>query len=240
VRSLSTSKVPPSRKNSTGSFGLVTNCFAIQFPSVRLSSLSGSERRPPSFGHFEAQTPPLCSGDHQSAPDWLNTLPRIGDSDVWYLTLKLPKGARFTYRLVPNNPPVSESTQATVQADSYNPRRWDCPKTAEKFLCRSIVELPDAAPQPWIVSKPGTPAGRIEKQTIKSAIQKLERDLFIYTPAGYKSDGPANALLVLFDGDDILSDDFQGQTPLQQITVTISAAPRSSVIRTLSILLQEP
>lgn len=34
-----------------------------------------SERRPPSSGHLEAQTPPLCSGDHQNAPDWLNTLP---------------------------------------------------------------------------------------------------------------------------------------------------------------------
>jgi enterochelin esterase-like enzyme len=154
-----------------------------------------------------------------------NQMHRIGDSDVWYLTLKLPKGARFTYRLVPNNPPVSESTQATVQADSYNPRRWDCPKTAEKFLCRSILELPDAAPQPWIVSKPGTPAGRIEKQTIKSAIQKLERDLFIYTPAGYKSDGPPNALLVLFDGDDILSDDFQGQTTLDNLIAARKIPP---------------
>jgi len=154
-----------------------------------------------------------------------NLMHRIGDSDVWYLTLKLPKAARFTYRLVPNNPPRSESMQATAQADSYNPRRWECPKTAKKFLCRSIVELPDAAPQPWIVSKPGTPTGRIEKQTIKSAIQKLDRDLIIYTPAGYKSDGPPNALLVLFDGDDILSDDFQGQTTLDNLIAARKIPP---------------
>ena len=154
-----------------------------------------------------------------------NLMHRIGDSDVWYLTLKLPKGARFTYRLVPNNPPRSESTQTTAQADSYNPRRWDCPKTAKKFRCRSIVELPDAAPQPWIVSKPGTPPGRIEKQTIKSAIQKLDRDLIIYTPAGYKSGGPPNALLVLFDGDDILSDDFQGQTTLDNLIAARKIPP---------------
>ena len=154
-----------------------------------------------------------------------NLMHRIGDSDVWYLTLKLPKAARFTYRLVPNNPPRSESMQATAQADSYNPKRWECPKTAKKFLCRSIVELPDAAPQPWIVSKPGTPTGRIEKQTIKSAIQKLDRDLIIYTPAGYKSDGPPNALLVLFDGDDILSDDFQGQTTLDNLAAARKITP---------------
>jgi enterochelin esterase-like enzyme len=154
-----------------------------------------------------------------------NLMRRIGDSDVWYLTLKLPKGARFTYRLVPNNPPRSESTQATAQADSYNPRRWNCPKTVKKFGCRSIVELPDAAPQPWIVSKPGTPTGRIEKQTIKSAIQKLDRDLIIDTPAGYKSDGPPNALLVLFDGDDILSDDFQGRTTLDNLIAARKIPP---------------
>jgi enterochelin esterase-like enzyme len=154
-----------------------------------------------------------------------NLMHRIAHSDVWYLTLKLPKGARFTYRLIPNNPPLSESTQATAQADSYNPRRWECPETAKKFSCRSIVELPDAAPQPWIVSRPGTPAGRIEKQTIRSAIQKLERNLFIYTPAGYKSDGPPNSLLVLFDGDDILSDDFQGQTTLDNLIAARKIPP---------------
>ena len=153
---------------------------------------------------------------------WHNLMQRIGDSDVWYLTLKLPKGARFTYRLVPNNPP---GAQATAQADSYNPRRWECSKTTTKFNCRSIVELPDAAPQPWIVSKPGTPAGHIEKQTIKSSIQKLERGLIIYTPAGYKSDGPPNPLLVLFDGDDILSDDFQGQTTLDNLIAAHKIPP---------------
>ncbi len=154
-----------------------------------------------------------------------NLMHRVGDSDVWYLTLKLPKGARFTYKLVPNNPPNSGSTQATGQADPYNPKRWDCPQDSSKYGCRSIAELPDAAPQPWIISKPGTPAGRIEKQTIKSKIQKVERDLTIYTPAGYKSDGPPNALLVLFDGDDILSPDWHGQTTLDNLIAAHKILP---------------
>jgi enterochelin esterase-like enzyme len=154
-----------------------------------------------------------------------NLMHRIGPSDVWYLTLKLPKSARFTYILVPNNPPGSESTEATAQADPYNPRRWDCPKTAQKFSCRSVVALPDAVPEPWIVSNPGTPAGRIEKHTITSAIQKLERDFAIYTPAGYKTAGPPNPLLVLFDGDDVLSDDFQGPTTLDNLIAARKIPP---------------
>jgi len=154
-----------------------------------------------------------------------NVLHRIGESDVWYLTLKLPKDARFTYQLVPNNPPSSESTQATAQVDPFNPKRWGCPQGASKFRCQSIAELPDAAPQTWIVSKPGTPAGHIEKQSIKSEIQKLDRDLTIYTPAGYKSDGPPNALLVLFDGDDILAPDFHGQTSLDNLIAAHKIPP---------------
>lgn len=154
-----------------------------------------------------------------------NLMHRIGDSDVWYLTLKLPKDARFTYQLVPNNPPSSTSTQANGQVDPFNPKRWDCPQGVSKFRCQSIAELPDAAPQPWIISKPGTPTGHIEKQSIKSAIQKMERNLTIYTPAGYKSDGPPNALLVLFDGDDILSSDWQGQATLDNLIAARKIPP---------------
>jgi enterochelin esterase family protein len=141
-----------------------------------------------------------------------NLMHQIGDSDVWYLTLKLPRGARFTYQLVPNYPPSSGSTQATAQADPFNAKRWDCPEGASKYRCESIAELPGAVPQPWILTKPGTPEGRVETRSIKSEMQKVERPISVYTPAGYKADGPPNALLVLFDGDDTLSPDWRGPT----------------------------
>jgi len=62
------------------------------------------------------------------------------------------------------------------------------------------VELPGARPQPWIVSKPGTPEGRVETFRVRSETQNLERPFLIYTPPAYRADGPPNALLVLFDG----------------------------------------
>jgi enterochelin esterase family protein len=141
------------------------------------------------------------------------------------LTLKLPKEARFAYQLVPNNPPSSTSTQATGQVDPFNPKRSGCPQGASKFRCQSIAELPDAPPQPWIISKSGTPSGHIEKQSIKSQIQKVDRNLTIYTPAGYKPDGPPNDLLVLFDGDDILSPDWHGQTTLDNLIAARKIPP---------------
>ena len=139
---------------------------------------------------------------------------RIPDSDVWYLTLKLPSAARFTYQVSPNDPltfsdPRSAQRTATRQADPLNPRRYDCPPNTSKFNCQSVAELPGAPPQPWLDAKSGIPEGRVEKHNIKSAIQKIDRPISVYTPANYKADGPPNALLILFDGEDLPDDSYQ-------------------------------
>lgn len=139
---------------------------------------------------------------------------QIPNSNVWYLTLKLPSGARFTYQLSPNDPltfegPRAEQRAATRQADPLNIHPLSaCPPNTSKFNCSSVAELPGAAPQPWVVSKPGTAEGRVEKQTIKSANQKIDRPVSVYTPANYKADGPPNALLILFDGEDLPDDPY--------------------------------
>ncbi len=150
---------------------------------------------------------------------------RIPNSDVWYLTLKLPRGARFVYQLSPNDPltftgPRAAQRKATRQADPLNPHRSDCPPNASKFDCDSVAELPGASPQPWLVAKPEIAEGHVEKQTIKSAIQKLERPFSVYTPANYKSDGPPNALVILFDGEDLAEDPY----PLRTLNNLIAAA----------------
>lgn len=138
---------------------------------------------------------------------------QIPNSDVWYLTLKLPSGARFTYQLSPNDPltfegPRAAQRAATRQADPLNPNRSDCPPNTSKFRCDSAAELPGAPPQPWLVAKPEIAEGRVEKQFIKSAIQKIDRPFSVYTPANYKADGPPNALLILFDGEDLPDDPY--------------------------------
>ncbi len=141
------------------------------------------------------------------------TMHQVPNSDVWYLTLKLPAGARFTYQISPNDPltftgPRAAQRTATRQADPFNPRRYDCSPNSSKFNCDSIAELPGAPPQPWLVPKPGIAEGRVEKQTIKSVIQKIDRPFSVYTPANYKADGPPYALLVLFDGEDLPDDPY--------------------------------
>ena len=65
----------------------------------------------------------LVTGTFQGpAGDLDNVMRRLPHTDVWYLTLKLQNGARFTYQLSPNDPlalegPRAEERAATAQAD---------------------------------------------------------------------------------------------------------------------------
>lgn len=134
------------------------------------------------------------------------TMRHLERSDVWYLTVKMPAGARFSYRISPNDPLVSDGPRAdqraaTAQADPLNRHVWDCRPNSSKYACASAAELPGAVPQPWLVAKPGVPQGRLESRTIASGILKMDRALNVYTPSGYRVGGPPTSLLVLFDGD---------------------------------------
>jgi len=148
----------------------------------------------------------LVAGSFQTGGGALQdrAMRQLAGTDVWYLTVKLPLGARFMYALSPNDPMVIEGSraaerQATMQADPLNSHRWGCPADASKYACQSMGELPGAVPQPWIVRNSGTPAGEVHKHTIKSAILNNERNLSVYTPPGYKTDGKPYRLLVVFD-----------------------------------------
>lgn len=161
---------------------------------------------------------------------------RIGDSDIWYLTLKLPAGARFSYRLSPNDPlafdggPRAAQRSATVQADPLNSRRWGCLPNASKYACETAAELPGAAAQPWLVKKEGTPEGKLERHQIKSEIQKFERGVAVYTPPNYRPDGPANTLLVLFDGESYSSDETRAQTTVDNLIAAGKIQPTVAIL----------
>jgi enterochelin esterase-like enzyme len=130
-------------------------------------------------------------------------------TDVWYLTVRLPTGARFTYGLSQNDPLVFNGFQperfATTQVDPLNPQRWGCAPDATRYDCQSMAEITSAVPQPWIVKNPNVAAGTIEKQKIHSELLKNEHDLSIYLPAGYKANAAPYDLVVIFDESAYLS-----------------------------------
>jgi enterochelin esterase family protein len=130
-------------------------------------------------------------------------------TDVWYLTVRLPTGARFTYGLSQNDPLVFNGFQperfATTQVDPLNPQRWGCAPDATRYDCQSMAEITSAVPQPWIVKNPNVAAGTIEKQKIYSELLKNEHDLSIYLPAGYEANAAPYDLVVIFDESAYLS-----------------------------------
>src|SRR5579863_9056257 len=142
-------------------------------------------------------------------------LHHVEGTDVWYRTMRLDHRLRTTYLLTPNAPAVPPGTkidddlvsQVAVrsQRDPLNPKAtWDSPNNPDLPLHRgsSVVEMPDAPPQPWADKRAGTPAGEIVKQDFASALLKNTRPIFVYLPPGYSKNARPYDLLVFFDGQD--------------------------------------
>ena len=147
----------------------------------------------------------MVLGSFMTGPPTDYAMTRLAETDVWYLTVRMPSGSRFAYSLSPNDPqtfdpPRAAQRGATVQGDPLNPRRWGCSQpSATRHDCQSMAELPGAPPQPWIVRNDKIPAGKVDKHKIASDLLKNERNLSVYTPPDYRANGKPYALLVLFD-----------------------------------------
>jgi enterochelin esterase-like enzyme len=134
---------------------------------------------------------------------------RLADTDLWYKTLRIRKGARFTYQLSPNDTLTTASNAqryATAQVDPLNPRRRPADPTLTKYEVLSIAELPGASPQPWADPRVGIPTGTIVEQKIASRRLQNERSVWIYLPAGYTAASrTTHPLMVLFDASSYLT-----------------------------------
>jgi enterochelin esterase family protein len=91
---------------------------------------------------------------------------------------------------------------AAARPDPLNPKRWrHDPQSvdAQDFRGSSVLEMPDAPPQRWIIRQPGVDPGRIEKRPFSSAALKNEREIAVYLPPQYSPRAEPYPLLVLFD-----------------------------------------
>lgn len=141
-------------------------------------------------------------------------LARLGNTDVWYRTERIPNDSRFVYgfkvnwpsRLPEDQPSLMRLTpQLRVKLDPLNPR-----DVTIQAKVRSLMELPDAPKQPWVHRLKGVSIGALFETKIKSGILKQEREFTVYTPAGYDSSERATGkyrLLVVFDGPCFLIND---------------------------------
>ncbi|GHO85847.1 hypothetical protein KSZ_38530 [Dictyobacter formicarum] len=138
-------------------------------------------------------------------------LERLLESDLWYKTYRLRSDLRSVYQFSPNDSlvPFKDVTDYRArirgfQPDPLNARQLTSFKDEEDpddFLqILSLLELPDAPAQPWIVQHDDVPAGKVKMWRFESAILNNERRVWVYTPPGYCVEHEPYALMVCFDG----------------------------------------
>jgi enterochelin esterase family protein len=140
--------------------------------------------------------------------DVSKSMVQLLDTDLWYKTFRLQKGARFIYQFAPNLPDPKTwqgivRFAGVVRNDPLNPFLFAehynelNPYEGNSF---SAVELPSAEPQSWNVVRPNVPTGRVQRDKFASKLLGNERPIWIYTPHGYAADKKPYGLLVLTDG----------------------------------------
>jgi enterochelin esterase-like enzyme len=126
---------------------------------------------------------------------------RIGDSDLWYATVRVPADSSFDYGfIVADGPPPVTVPWRPGGGDGRLDRVQRDPNNPKQHFILSRIELPGAPPQPWIVANPNTPKGVTKELTIDSKRLGEKRKVGVYVPPGYdpKQRYP---LLIAFDGE---------------------------------------
>lgn len=151
-------------------------------------------------------------------------LVRIGDSDIWYLTARVPADSRFDYAFLPaDGPPEFHVPFRKIRGpDARFARRQPDPNNPRLHNGLSRAELPGAAPQPWIAAKPDVAKGKVTELKLDSVKLKESRRVGIYTPPNYdpKRKYP---LVIAFDGE-VYGLDADPQIPLPTILDNLIAA----------------
>lgn len=133
---------------------------------------------------------------------------RLLDTDLWYKTFRLQKGARFVYRLATNLPDPKEWVslarfQSSMRSDPLNPFQF-AERANElnpyEVTFYSAAELPSAESQFWSVARPKVPAGLVQRNQFTSKALGNERPIWIYTPHNDTANKKPYGLLVLSDG----------------------------------------
>ena len=137
-----------------------------------------------------------------------NQMTCISGTNLWYRTYRVKSDLRTIYQLSPNDP-LTEPNYGTdfgtrIVPDPLNPHQFVYSKDEEipddKEVVVSIIELPDAPPQPWITPRPEVAKGHVEMYRRRSNILNNERRVWVYTPPDYATGNKSYPLLLLFDG----------------------------------------
>ncbi len=159
-------------------------------------------------------------------PDYLGQeMRRLGKTNLFFTTQVVPTDARFLYSFT-----LTKVRQAG--------RNGEVELREEIHVGDSVLVMPSAPPQPYIVPKSDVPQGKTVQATIRSGFLNEERAFAVYTPPSY-GDGTAANLLIVFDGGVYGALPNQTQVPTQTILDNLIAEKRigptvAILVRTMS------
>lgn len=137
---------------------------------------------------------------------WANRLKHLEGTDLWFKSVRFRNDLRASYQFSPND--------SMERPDSEDPAVWQAliknfradPLNPKKYTNASLIELPDAPPQPWIEVDLDTPRGNLNSESgFKSSVLNNERTISVYTPAGYSESAGPYPMVLLFDQESYLS-----------------------------------
>ena len=120
-------------------------------------------------------------------------LERIDGTEVWFVTVELPRGSRVEYRYE-----VTSSDRTVLIDDPLNRRT-----AADPFGVNSVANAPGYSAPAWVSPSVGRVPGEVETVEIESSAFDDTRTFSAYLPAGYPNEAPYPAV-VLHDGSDLL------------------------------------
>ncbi len=178
---------------------------------------------------------------------------RLGETDIWYKTLKVDRHKRFLYTLAVNaphlpidigllTPDLSSLLDAATEPDPLNPKRWavrgDDPDTPQ-HRGYSVVEMPEAPVQPWLEKRPAVPHGHIERRDFTSTLLKNKREIDVYLPPGYSRNAKPYGLLLLFDASIYLNSERNG-TVVPTPTILDNLISESRIPPIIALFIDNP
>jgi enterochelin esterase-like enzyme len=126
-------------------------------------------------------------------------------TDLWHGTQRMPSSLRTIYCLAHDGAeesPGDDSGVGGTHIDQVNPSRLLFPADPadpdDRDSWLSILELPDALPEPWTGERPGVPAGTLTDVVMTGEALGGPRPVTVYRPAGTPAEGLP--VLVVFDG----------------------------------------
>jgi len=115
---------------------------------------------------------------------------------LFFAVETVPKDSRYSYGFT-----KTETRFVGLKRNIQLSEDFDVPDplNADSFNGNSVLALPEAPPQLYVVASDSVPHGTLTPTSLKSASLNEDRRITIYTPPGYEAAKAAD-LLIVFDG----------------------------------------